>query len=47
MLDIEAVISVQKELDYGRIRFWVQQFAEVLEMPELMTDLESIIGRAI
>ena len=47
MLDIEAVISVQKELAYGRIRFWVQQFAEVLEMPELMTDLESIIGRAI
>ena len=47
MLDIEAVISVQKELDYERIRFWVQQFAEVLEMPELMTDLESIIARAI
>ncbi|MCA9935680.1 MAG: nucleotidyltransferase [Ardenticatenaceae bacterium] len=45
MLDIEAVIAVQDELDFGRIRFWVQQFAEALEMPELWTELEAIITK--
>ncbi|MCP4427048.1 MAG: hypothetical protein GY803_21365 [Chloroflexi bacterium] len=46
MLDIEAVIAVQDKLDVGRIQFWVQQFAEALEMPELWTDLEAIIPKA-
>lgn len=45
MSDIEAVIDVQKHLDYERIEFWVRQFAEVLEMPELWGDLEKMIKR--
>lgn len=43
--DIEAVMSVQQHLDYERVEFWVRQFAEVLEMPELWGDLEKIINR--
>lgn len=43
MLDIEAVITAQANLDTERIIFWVQQFAELLEMPELLTELEDML----
>jgi len=43
MLDIAAVIAVQKYLDRERIAFWVQQFADLLEIPELWTDLEKLL----
>lgn len=43
--DIEAILNIEQNLDLGRIRFWVGQFADVLEMPELMEDLEKILGR--
>jgi hypothetical protein len=46
MLDIEAVIAVQQRLDTARIRFWVQQFADLLELPELWTDLEKLLRSA-
>jgi hypothetical protein len=36
---------MQRYLDYERVEFWVRQFAEVLEMPELWDDLEKIINR--
>jgi len=45
MLDIEAIITTQDNLDTERIVFWVQQFAELLEMPELLTDLEDMVQR--
>jgi predicted nucleotidyltransferase len=45
MLDIEAVITAQENLDTDRILFWVQQFAELLEMPELLTELENMMQR--
>ncbi len=41
LLDIEAVIASQPDLDKERIRYWVMQFAEALEMPELWDDLEA------
>lgn len=43
MLDIEAVIASQDELDEVRIGFWVKQFAELLEMPEVWTDIEKMM----
>jgi hypothetical protein len=46
MLDIDAVIAVQEHLDTGRIALWVQQFADLLEMPELWTDLEKLLRKA-
>ena len=46
MLDIEAVIAAQPHLDKARIAYWVRQFAELLEMPELWTDVERMLDRA-
>lgn len=46
MLDIEAVIAAHPQLDTERIAFWVRQFAEVLETPELWTDLEKLLRKA-
>lgn len=45
MLDIEAVLAAQPHVDKERIAFWVQQFAELLEMPELWTDVENMLQR--
>jgi len=45
MFDIEAVIAAQPDLDKERIAFWVKQFADVLEMPEVWTDIEDLLQR--
>ncbi len=37
--DIEGIMTRHPNLDWRRIEDWVQQFADVLEMPELWTDL--------
>jgi hypothetical protein len=37
--DIQALIESHPDLDRKRIKYWVRQFAEVLEMPELWTDI--------
>lgn len=37
--DIEEVIAVHPNLDGRRVQYWVQQFAEALEMPELWSDI--------
>jgi hypothetical protein len=34
-------------MNLARIRDWVQQFAEALETPELLEDLESLISRYV
>ena len=47
LMDIEAVIAVQQNLDQMRIQFWVQQFADLLEMPELWTDVERLLGKSV
>lgn len=43
--DIENLIEFHPDLDRVRIRDWVQQFADLLEMPELWTDLEPRLRR--
>lgn len=43
MLDIEAIIATQTDLDEQRIEFWVSQFAELLEAPELWQDVEVML----
>ena len=40
LIDIENLLTVYPELDLSRVRYWVKQFSEVLEMPELLEDLE-------
>jgi hypothetical protein len=39
MIDIAAVIDMQPEL-------WVRQFADLLEIPEIWTDVESLLNRS-
>jgi hypothetical protein len=46
LVDIAAVIGVHRQLDVARIRFWVQQFADLLEQPELWTDIETLLRKA-
>lgn len=46
MLDIEAVVATQEHLDKKRIASWVQQFADILEVPELWTDLERLLRKS-
>ena len=45
MLDIEAVVAAQEHLDTGRIALWVQQFADLLEMPQLGRTWRSCCAR--
>jgi hypothetical protein len=40
LIDIENLLTVYSGLDLSRVRYWVKQFADVLEMPELLTDLD-------
>jgi hypothetical protein len=43
LLDIESLVATHQDLDHKRIKFWVQQFAELLETPELWTDVERLL----
>lgn len=41
--DIGTIMNIAQNLDQERIRHWVGQFAESLEMPELVKDLEKLL----
>jgi hypothetical protein len=43
--DIEAVIDAHPQLDLKRVRYWVGQFASVLESPDIIDDVERILNR--
>jgi hypothetical protein len=43
MLDIAAIVAAHPNVDANRVAFWVQQFADLLEMPELWGDVEKLI----
>ena len=43
--DIYAILNVVENLDLARVRYWVKEFADVLEMPELLEDLEKMLRR--
>jgi len=45
LFDIEAIAFRYPNLDKERIYFWVRQFASLLEMPELLSDVEDILER--
>lgn len=44
LIDIESILRVHKNLDFARIRHWTLEFAEALEMPELVENLERLLG---
>jgi predicted nucleotidyltransferase len=41
--DIKAVAASHPNLDKGRIRYWVDQFAAALEMPDLWNEIEKLL----
>ncbi len=43
--DIEHVLEANPDVDRAHVRRWVKQFAEVLESPEILDDLERIFKR--
>jgi hypothetical protein len=43
LLDIQTIAETYPDLDRKRIRKWVQEFAEVLEMPELWDDIVPLL----
>lgn len=43
LLDIRAITESQPDLDTARIEYWVTQFAEALETPELWDDIVRLL----
>jgi len=35
LLDIQSITASHPDVDKGRIRFWVEQFGGVLDLPDL------------
>lgn len=46
ILDIKAIVARYPKLDRQRIQFWIEQFAEALETPELWTDVAPLLRKA-
>jgi hypothetical protein len=45
IIDIEALIDSNPDLDWHRIRRVVREFADALDMPEILDNLEAILAR--
>lgn len=45
LIDIAGILDVHPKLDLERIRRWVGEFADVLEAPELLNDLEKLLPK--
>ncbi len=43
LLDIQSIAASHPEVDKGRIRFWVEQFGEALDLPDLWKDIEKLL----
>lgn len=44
LADIESVMDAHPTLDIGRIRRWVREFANALEMPDIFDDTNKILN---
>lgn len=44
-MDIVRIVELYPDLDVDRICHWVGQFAEVLEMPEMIASLEALLHK--
>jgi predicted nucleotidyltransferase len=43
LADIQAIEAIHKNLDKARIQFWVDQFGEALDLPDLWVDTKSLL----
>ena len=44
LLDIQGIINSHPDLDHQHIRNWVQQFSELLAMPEIWEDIDAFFS---
>lgn len=44
LIDIQTIIDAHSDLDIDRIKRWVSSFAEVLETPDLWTEIEKMFN---
>jgi len=43
--DIRSIVVSQKKLDATRMKYWITEFAKVLEMPEIWDDVKKLLAR--
>jgi len=43
LIDVQTIVDSHPDLDINRIQHWVKSFAEVLEIPDLWTDIEKML----
>jgi hypothetical protein len=43
LADIQAIAVSHPNLDLGRIRFWVEQFGEALDLPGLWDEIAKLL----
>ncbi|MBN2548281.1 MAG: nucleotidyltransferase [Anaerolineales bacterium] len=43
LADIQAIAASHPDLDRSRIRYWVEQFGEVLDLPDLWGNIEKLL----
>jgi hypothetical protein len=43
LMDIQSIVASHPDLDKERIRFWVEQFGEALEMPDLWETISRLL----
>ena len=46
LMDIEAILEANPKLDRKRVLKWVKAFAEAVEMPEILNDLEKLMKKS-
>lgn len=46
MADIKALLDANPKLNFRRIRRWVKEFSGVLDAPDILSDLESLLRRS-
>jgi len=43
LIDIDNLLDVYPDVDRSRLQYWIRQFAEALEAPEILKDFERLI----
>jgi predicted nucleotidyltransferase len=43
LTDIQAIAASHPDLDKERIRYWVEQFGEALDLPELWNEINKLL----
>ena len=46
LADIEALVDAYPELDRKKVRSWVREFSSILEMPEILDQVDSLLKRS-